>query len=363
LSRAPVSGPGQPGISRSASLDALRAVAVLLVLGRHLPAPTVIGPILAAWKRGGWVGVDLFFVLSGFLVSGLIFREHQKRGSFSVGSFLLRRGLKIYPAFYVLLATTVAVELASQGRVWLRAVAVEGLFLQNYARHTRLWDHTWSLAVEEHFYIALAFGLFALLRAFRSFALVPYLYPLAAIACLAGRAAFLGRPHDLPTVYSPTHLRIDSLLCGVGLSYWFHYCPVAIARIKRFKALFLPTGCLLLAAPFFLKPEDPLIWTIGLTVFAWGAACCVLWAATVERWSKPLTLLAAIGAYSYSIYLWHLPVLDWILVPYVLPLTHGRAWPFIAVYVVSSCALGIAMSKLIEYPVLRLRDRWLPSRS
>src|SRR3974390_1422877 len=84
----------QPSGSRSMGLDALRAVAILLVLGRHANLSEV-------WSRIGWCGVDLFFVLSGFLISGLLFQEYKKRKSIDFMRFFILRGLKIYPSFYL----------------------------------------------------------------------------------------------------------------------------------------------------------------------------------------------------------------------------------------------------------------------
>ncbi|HEX2719000.1 MAG TPA: acyltransferase, partial [Gemmatimonadaceae bacterium] len=106
-----------PTPQRSRTLDILRTVAVLLVMGRHLfppPAhmPAWVQGLAATLTRGGWVGVDLFFVLSGYLVSGLLFEEHKRSGRLSVGPFLLRRGLKIYPPFWLLIAVTVALSLS-----------------------------------------------------------------------------------------------------------------------------------------------------------------------------------------------------------------------------------------------------------
>src|SRR5712691_7279144 len=103
-------------MTRLKPIDILRAIAVLLVLGRHMiPPPASAGWIFnrlaRVWACGGWVGVDLFFVLSGFLVSGLLFREHEKFGRISVKHFVIRRGLQIYPAFWLLIAVTVAVAL------------------------------------------------------------------------------------------------------------------------------------------------------------------------------------------------------------------------------------------------------------
>src|SRR4051812_11977324 len=93
--------------TRIQGLDVLRGLAIILVLGRHGAIAPANQPILHAitsiWATGGWVGVDLFFVLSGFLVSGLIFRECQENGDFSLKRFFLRRGLRIYPPFYAFL--------------------------------------------------------------------------------------------------------------------------------------------------------------------------------------------------------------------------------------------------------------------
>ena len=87
-------------------LDILRCAAVLLVLFHHTA-------VLPSISQMGFVGVDLFFVLSGFLISGLLYKEYHKRGSISFPRFFIRRGLKIYPAFYVMLLVTFIVQLAA----------------------------------------------------------------------------------------------------------------------------------------------------------------------------------------------------------------------------------------------------------
>src|SRR5215472_7296705 len=86
---------------RNQSLDALRCIAVLLVVGFHLPYYRI-------WGTLGWIGVDLFFVLSGFLISGLLFPEYTTTGAIRLRRFLIRRGLKIYPAFYLLIGMAIA---------------------------------------------------------------------------------------------------------------------------------------------------------------------------------------------------------------------------------------------------------------
>ena len=157
---------------RVAELDLLRALAIVLVLFRHLRDPSIhaidaavaFSPLVVLSKIG-WAGVDLFFVLSGFLVSGLLFREFLKKRRVDGVRFLIRRGFKIYPAFYLFLFISflVAGVYSPDPSVWRgwpglfvysqSQVFGELLFLQNYLGS--FWSHTWSLAVEEHFYFAL----------------------------------------------------------------------------------------------------------------------------------------------------------------------------------------------------------------
>jgi len=144
---------------RIVGLDALRGVAVLLVIFSHFnlilsrDELARIG-FIDNLRLGGWSGVDLFFVLSGFLVSGLLFAEQHKTGGVRRGRFLIRRGFKIYPAFYVLALASWATFTLADRPIPPREVLAELLFVQNY--FPGIWPHTWTLAVEEHFYFGLA---------------------------------------------------------------------------------------------------------------------------------------------------------------------------------------------------------------
>ena len=146
-------------MTRNQNLDLLRTVAVTMVIIGHLPDAPRESFQLVRWvadwfRRYGSLGVDLFFVLSGFLVSGLLFREYLAKGRADVRRFLIRRGFKIYPAFYVYAVLTVVLRIRMGDSLTLRQVLSELLFVQNYGAH--VWSHTWSLAVEEHFYLLLA---------------------------------------------------------------------------------------------------------------------------------------------------------------------------------------------------------------
>jgi peptidoglycan/LPS O-acetylase OafA/YrhL len=357
------------GPRRDRWLDALRGVAVLLVLGRHLELPADAHPLLACWQRGGWVGVDLFFVLSGFLVSGLLFREYRRSGSLLLWRFLVRRAFRIYPAFFVLLGCTWLVsQVLHTPRVSGRAFLVEMLFVQNYFRG--VWNHTWSLAVEEHFYIGLPLLLLGLAwmgrrtsDPFRS------LVPLGAVTVvvLAGLRCLNSwrQPYSNPTHLFPTHLRADSLLAGVLLAYAWHFHRTAFDQfVGRRRRLLLCAGMACFVPAFMFDLETAwLVSTVGLSLFALGAVLVIAAglggdAPSLARW------LAPVGGCSYSIYLWHVPVLIW-----GVPLAeHAVGYRLdngvrMLVYLAGSLMVGAGMAWLIEKPALRLRDAWIPSTS
>jgi peptidoglycan/LPS O-acetylase OafA/YrhL len=349
---------------RSKTIDILRAVAVFLVLGRHLvPCPVEVSPffhrISELWFCGGWAGVDLFFVLSGFLVSGLLFREHEKFGCIYAKRFLVRRGFKIYPPFWLLISATIAVMAFRHHKLDLKAMVSELLFVQNYG--PALWTHTWSLAVEEHFYLLLLLFLLLLsgrcptAKAFRS---VPAAFAILAILCLALRVF-------TPEI-APSHLRMDSLFAGVFISYLYHFSRDSFLNWSgrhRLKLLLVGT---LLFFPAFIFPlgSTPLIITAGFTLLYVGSGFLLI-AALVTPVPRrgPVKALAYAGSHSYSIYLWHMPVAMW-AVPKVNRIlgTTENWFVYAGVYLIGSVFFGILLAALVEFPVLRVRDHLFPSR-
>jgi peptidoglycan/LPS O-acetylase OafA/YrhL len=359
---------------RSQSLDVLRFVAVWLVLGRHMDLAGCatggfVRQILDAWFRGGWAGVDFFFVLSGFLVSGLLFREHKKFGRISYQTFFIRRGLKIYPAFYFLLAVSCAATFYLTGRPGLRVLTVEALFVQNY--FPCLWQHTWSLAVEEHFYLLLPLLLIFLCRINSTrtdkFNSIPWIFLALAILCLALRfAVSLREPFDFRTHLAYTQLRLDGLFFGVMLSYFYHYQPDFLSRLRPHR-WFLFFGGMIAVTPAFIFPLENtfFIYTAGLTLFYLGFGSILLATLAGKFFGQRIfSGLAYAGSRSYSIYLWHLPWSLWgVAVAKHFFGGFGNWWLYAVFYFAGSIVLGIIMSELMEYPVIRLRDRFFPSRS
>ncbi len=361
---------------RLVGLDLLRLLAIVLVLGRHLwaaPEDWPAGPraVVDAWRRGGWIGVDLFFVLSGFLISGLLFSEYRTRGRISPIRFYIRRGWKIYPPFFVLIGVTVALSLVFDRFVGWSKLAAEVFFLQSY--FPGVWGHTWSLAVEEHFYFLLPLVLMLVLRLNRrSPAPLHALLPIG--AWIAGSALFLRVINwqvrtgfgDM-THLCATHLRLDSLFFGVVISYLYHFhTDRFVRRLTPWRFALIGAGVVLLS-PVFVVPVEtaPWIFTAGLTVLYLGSGMLLtgVHLCNIQR-NRALLPLAALGAYSYSIYLWHLPVFLW-----GIPLAEsaiGTRFGFglrALLYLSGSLGVGVAMAKLVEVPSLRLRDRWFPARS
>jgi peptidoglycan/LPS O-acetylase OafA/YrhL len=350
---------------RSITIDALRFAAVLLVLGRHLTAPLEdpragLPTAVALWHRCGWLGVDLFFELSGFLVAGLLFTELRRTGSVQIGRFLARRGFKIYPAFAAMLVVSwwwFGTELPPL------AFVHEALFVQNYLQPA-VWNHTWSLAVEEHFYLLLAAAVGLALRGNHDASRLRHVPTVVLALCglvLALRAVTWLRTPGTVLVL-PTHLRLDALAFGVGLAHvWHEHRP----SVRAFVAAHRP-GLLLIAAALLLPSVLLPIETSGYTnVFGLSAnyvAFAALLAVCLCSDAPPprlLQLAARLGVHSYSIYLWHMPVLKavrWWIEP-----RWGHQLAMLG-YLLGSLLVGVLAAQLIERPFLWLRDRLVPSR-
>jgi peptidoglycan/LPS O-acetylase OafA/YrhL len=369
--------PSEKG-KRLKELDILRAVAVFLVLGRHLlEIPETLSPslrmFLLVWREVGWIGVDLFFVLSGFLVAGILFREYQSNQRVHITRFLIRRGFKIYPPFYALIAVTFVLSdlLPIPHEKW-RYIG-ELLFLQNYLGS--VWNQTWSLAVEEHFYLLLAIVVFLLARTnqgdinpFR-FLLTFILSTMALVLILRCIVGGLYPVGEWGPIIVYTHFRIDSLLFGVMLAYLFYFKSSVLKSItQRFERTLLWVALCLISLPsLFPLSESRVSYTLGFTGLYLGFGAILMIMLLSRSKIKELIVnicapvLIPVGRASYSIYLWHM------LVYYLSNFITGGAEPstlsfllHLAAYIIGSILIGMIMSRLIETPSLALRDKLYP---
>lgn len=362
---------------RNDRLDFLRGVAVILVLVFH-----------HRLIRIGGFGVDLFFVLSGFLVSGLLFSEYKIFGDIKPLHFLTRRGFKIYPLYYLSIAFTTVYVLVSPRFSFLNykgvlvLLAPEVLFYQNYK--PAFWAHHWSLAVEEHFYILLSVLIFFLARrgVLESRKIFLAIGVLVFGLCLALRINRSLHYPGWPTFFQ-THLRLDSLFAGVLLGHFYHFARPALANFygrhkKLLAGLFLANLWLALMRFIPYHPSrtnlfPPFTYTFWYISF--GALLIIfLFSEKVVTYLKRILtprgyrLICKTGFYSYSIYLFHLYLMKFVVGEQYfagdtrLPPTLPVVLSFV-VYFAGSILLGVLASRLVEIPLLRVRDRYFPRRS
>lgn len=328
---------------RNQALDVLRGVAILLVLGFHYS-------YFRLWHQVGWAGVDLFFVLSGFLISGLLFDEYAKTGTIDLRRFWIRRGFKIYPPYYLLMFFTAVTFLMTKGH--LPAGMLAGLlFMQSYLPH--VWQHTWSLSVEEHFYFVLPL-LLVLLAKRKQMRSVVWIFPVIALACLTLRYVDFKEGVSAVAIHSETHLRIDALFFGVFIRWWKTFERESFERAARMP---LWIGAALMAPAFFFSPVGEFMDTLGLTLLYVAFGMVLVWAVERPASRNPgARLLAWIGRYSYSIYLWHLPLWAFLYAGTI-------DFAFFAKGVVVSILFGCVMAKVVEIPGLKIRDKFFPAAS
>ena len=377
--------------SRMVELDVLRGVAILLVLFTHStvqpPDSGVLAPVLEYLRYLGPSGVDLFFVLSGFLVGGLLFKELRETGHLDVRRFLVRRGFKILPPYFTFVAFTFIWLLVRAHQTFLqssRQIYPNLVHLQNYLGTPR--PHTWSLAVEEHFYLVLPFVLLLLVRRAggrdRLMTTIGLVSAVVFVACAGMR--FQAYSHPLP--YNPhyaTHLRIDSLFFGVLLACAYRLAPHRLAFVSAHRRTIVCAAlALLLAYPALVRwnPSTPTTGVVGFIVLycAYGGLLltmvCTAPGSGPARASAAATwvdgrvgrTLAFIGYFSYPIYLWHIDATR--LVAPLFKLGTGVSlelrWVVsFALYVFVATAAGVVAAAIVDKPSLRARDRLFPSRT
>ncbi|RTL54730.1 MAG: acyltransferase [Bradyrhizobiaceae bacterium] len=330
-------------------IDGLRAVAVLCVLFYHLD--------IAAF-RGGFNGVDVFLVISGYLITGLIKSEYQSTGKFNFIRFYVRRFKRIFPALFVtgLLSLVAAFFLFTPalfsefcGSFVAALVSVSNIYFWslvsyfNTSAHMKPLLHTWSLGVEEQYYlIAPAFGLIALRAG-------PILAPLLiAAAGVASLALNIGLPHmrtqyDVPsTIFYLMPFRIFEFVIG-ALLCWLPQRD----RPHRADELFLPLGlCMIGVAAVFYS--DKLLFPSYYALLPCGGAALAIYSgrANVSGGLLRNPLAVGTGLISYSLYLVHWPII--VFYRY----TTNDTLTFAAKIAISTASVAVAylMFRFIEKP-------------
>jgi peptidoglycan/LPS O-acetylase OafA/YrhL len=349
---------------RLPGLDAIRAVAILLVMIHHFRRLPWDPAQLQWFGLRSYIGVDLFFVLSGWLIGGQVCRELQSSGRLALGRFLVRRWIRTLPPYLVVVGVLLALGYVPAGSLGELA-----LFLQNYLA-PEAWLLSWSLCIEEQFYVALPFALWAL-RAASQFRPLLFVLVLVALAFspIARHLAFDGMRVNywtfLHRYYGLTHLRLDGLVLGVGLAAaqtWRH--PLWRWLERRAQPM-AALGLLLIIETTWMPylsgwgydgtdrmryfPAVP-----GFFLVSLGVALLLPAAQqdlTPRWWMRPARWLAD---HAYALYLTHElahdAVLRW------MPWT----WPFpvqIAAAFLGAGLLAVALRQLVEKPALRWRDR------
>ena len=340
---------------RIEDLDLLRGFAILGVLFRH-------SDYTYWYTRPGWAGVDLFFVLSGFLVSRLLFSEYLNNNKVNIKRFLIRRGFKIYPTFYIFLIISLLTNyLFFHKNFQFVQILSEICFLQSYLPGCFL--HTWSLAIEEQFYFFLSFLILAL--AFWGWIkrriLIIILLMVSIIAVIVLRITYINSfsPNNSVHIFK-THLRMDGLLLGTLIAYCSSFYPNFKLIVLNNKNTLLVISVLLISLIFLISPGSYFMNSIGVNIIHLGFGILVLLASNgilipkciIGSFTKSgATLISQIGIYSYSIYVWHLYVREL----YEKFFINSSVGIF---YIIIAIIIGILLSIIIEQQMLKYRDKW-----
>ena len=372
--------PGRPSSGRGArieGLDGLRALAIVGVLVYHLNA---------SWLPGGFLGVDVFFVVSGFLITTLLLRERERTGRIALSQFWVRRARRLLPALVLCVVTSVLIAravssdlLVDVGRQMLGALTFSTNWIEitagtSYFDQTapQLFMNFWSLAVEEQFYLFWPLATLALLA-------VPSRVRVGvAVTVGAGSAAAMAvlftPGTDATRVYYGTDTHLVGLMAGAALAFaWAspQLAPwVAPSRWGRLGAYAVPLALVVLLGEMALLDEQSTLTFRGGIVLASLATAVLVMGVVERRPGGPTGLQRAlrhpvagwVGARSYSIYLWHWPVI--LLVALDNPSAPGtmshlltRLW-----CVLVTLALADLTFRFVETPFRTLGFRGVASR-
>lgn len=349
--------------ARELYLDFIRGIAILLAMGSHFnnvePNDWWLKVILIPGQRIGWAGVDLFFVLSGFLIGGLIFEEYKATGGFRAKRFLIRRVFKIWPVLYVYLFLLIV-----SGRYSWQSFLIQNLLhVQNYFLTPT--QHLWSLAVEEHFYIIFAFLLLFLLKRNINIKVFEVILPGTLFFVLALRlVAFLNNVNPY-NVYIQTQYRFDALAFGISLAYLKCFYFDFFKRLSEYKVVFIfvvVSGVGLIVS-FNEVLLFKMVFRYTITYIVSGALLMFCYDLDVFKKNNPIVkLIAWIGLYSYAMYVYQFVMMR--IIYEGLSRFNIKSVPVVAdisIKYLGAIFIAYLITKLVEKPSLVLRERLYPS--
>jgi len=334
------------------SLDGLRGIAILLVMAFHFQV----------WcLPGGFLGVDLFFVLSGFLITSILLIEWQKSGGIDLRRFYWRRAFRLFPALLLLLLFVVLL-FPDIGTLWPLLTLS---YLSNWALAFGWVDigplsHVWSLSVEEQFYVVWPIALLCMLKWCSSRWSILGITAALALSSAMFKVVSWESSSSWLRLYHGSDGRADALLIGCFLAMVVRWNLIPRHTWVPWVVQALALGSILVLGYFTTTAslEAAVLYRFGgLTLVAAASGAIILSlviapirpVAMVLEWSP----LVAIGKISYGLYLWHHAV-SW------LPWDGGRYGPLMALYFHAALSFAGALLsyRYLERPALRLRDRW-----
>ena len=358
------------GRDRTASLDGIRAFAVLAVLAYHFGVPGV---------AGGSLGVDVFFVLSGYLITSLMVREHHSSGTIRLRAFWGRRARRLFPALFVLVMGVLAYAHFFASDVnfsslrsdvastllyfanWHFVLSAQGYFAKAAAPSPLL--HTWTLGVEEQYYVIWPLVGFLVLRRFSRRALA-WVAGAGAVVSAVAMGAMYASGVSLDRLYYGTDTRAQALLVGsclaaIGSATEWRIIPDHWARTRSRRSVILLAGTagagFIVWACHSLTGEQPFLYRGGFFLVAISVAAVIVMLVTLPRslasWLLSLGPVAYVGRISYGVYLYHWPVL--------LVMDHAHTglsgFPLLVSRVAVTFAAAIISFELLERPIRERR--------
>jgi len=356
---------------RQPGLDLLRALAIIVVVIYH--AALFGFKLPGRVDRFGWIGVDLFFVLSGYLIGGQLLAPLARDQRMNLGRFFARRALRIMPAYFVVLAIYFLLPSWREYSEMSQPLWKFVLSIQNIALHGRTaFSHAWSLAVEDQFYLALPFLLLFLYRRPSSAIIIPCLLVVGGIALrtflaaqnpsIDGGVSFRGFQ---AWIYYPTWTRLDPLVFGVALAAIEKFRPQWWRRLTNYAIwLWLP-ALALIAYGLWLGEGDYLTVTACTWQFpliALGMAALLICAVSPRLVFRRVAIPGAafIASIAYSAYLIQKLVIRFVeqfCASHNIVLTSAPALICVELCVYAAATI---LFFTIERPFLQLRKRIAP---